>query len=315
MVKDISGTLLVRRLLGGAASPQKQPSHQASSNPKGTLGRLWLKETQTVELSNSSYSSTTLISEEDCVVVTASLPQEKPKLFLPCQGEGLDGATTKIDPAAQLRQKQIDFWTRCVLNRTVSLGSRHIRTAEALMELGNAQLSDQDYCSATRTFVSALKVFRKVHGDKHLTIARALDKAGLSESMRQENYDFALRALMEAWAIRCEVLGPDHIDSVDSLNNIAGVYLNRGEFTIAARHYKVVMSFRQQIFGGIHHASVAVTAYTLACILDDQLNQSGEAHVYFNLAKHIYESLGMVTSQYYTDTCSRLEKHSSLLDL
>lgn len=311
MVKDIAGTLLGRRLL--RASPQKPNNHQVSSSSKG-IGRLWLKETQTVELSCSSYSSTS-ISEDDCIQITASLPQEKPKLFLPCEGEALDGATTKVDPAAQLRRKQIDFWTRCVMNRTISLGSRHIRTAEALMELGNAQLTDHDYPAATKTYISALKVFRKIYGDKHLTIARALDKIGLSESMRQENYDFALRALTEGWMIRCELLGSDHIDSVDSLNNIAGVYLNRGEFIIAARHYKVVMASREQIFGGIYHVSVAVTAYTLACILDDQLDQSGEARVYFNLAKHVFESLGKVTSQYYKDTCSRLEKHSNLLDL
>lgn len=268
-------------------------------------------ETKTEEVSTSSSSLTSVYLDEDSPFHVK--PRSKVKLFLPCEDDAsID--TAKPDPSLELRRNQIDYWNRSVIKRSVALGPRHLRTAEALMDLGSAQLMAQEYTAAIRSYTSAVKIFREKYGDMHLSVARALDKVGLATSMSGTNLDSALETLMGALKIRCELLGNEHVDSVDSFNNLAGAHLNRGEFATAAQLYRVVMRHREQIFGR-YHASVGVTAYTLACILDDRLDQGKDALAYFQLAKEIYKALGMVKTPYYIDACARLREHSKLLEI
>jgi hypothetical protein len=55
-------------------------------------------------------------------------------------------AEKEVDVASTLTNTNIwtqqrDYWKNVVLKRTVQLGPKHIRTAEALMDLGHAYLS------------------------------------------------------------------------------------------------------------------------------------------------------------------------------
>ena len=211
-------------------------------------------------------------------------------------------------------QKQIDFWQKCASSRQIAYGPIHLRTAEAMMYLGMAQISGQDFLAAGKTYLGALKIYQTLYGDFHLSVARALDKVGLAASMSHENLDLALTALSDAYRIRCALLGPNHIDSIDSLNNIAGVRLNRREFEVAANNYRVVIEHRRRVFGK-YHASVAVTAYTLACILQDQLDRRPEAIQYFGLAREVYESLGHTRCHYLVDTHKRLKQCCTMAEV
>ncbi len=316
MTKEKSeNSLARRRLLRTDVQDLREVPRCKSMRRPGLKGNGTGTGTGTIQVSSCCSSSSSLsICEEEETLAIGTAPPNRSKLYLPCENDKPDDNGT-IDPIAQLRKKQVDFWHRCVINRTVSLGSRHVRTAEALMELGNAQLRAQDSVAAFKTYSSALKVFQAIYGDMHLSVARALDKVGLAASMTHSSLDLALATLLDGWKIRYTLLGPDHIDSVDSLNHIAGVYLNRGDFAVAARYYKLVMTLRQEIFGDLNHTSVAVTAYHLACILEDRMDKGSEAHIYFNLTKHIYECIGLIASPFYVDTCARLKKHSTLLEL
>ena len=183
------------------------------------------------------------------------------------------------------------------------------------MNFGHVQFLAQEYHAAGRSYNSALKIFRAKYGNFHLSVARALDKLGLAISMTGANLDSALNKLKVALKIRCELLGPGHVDSVDSLNNLASVHMNRGDFTIATRYYRLVIRYREQIFGR-YHASVGVAAYTLACILDDRLESSRDARRYFNMAREIYDAIGLVkSSPYYVDACARLREKCKLLEI
>jgi hypothetical protein len=148
-------------------------------------------------------------------------------------------------------------------------------------------------------------VYQAIHGDYHLSVARALDKLGLAACKTHDNLDLALVALTDALKIRCELLGSDHVDSVDTLNNIAGVRLNMKEFEVAARNYHAVFRYRESIFGR-NHASVAVTAYILACILDDVLKRPKEARAFFLISLSVYEALGLDNSPYAVDARRRV---------
>lgn len=71
-----------------------------------------------------------------------------------------------------------------------------------------------------------MKVYISKYGEYHLSVARGLDRVGLAACKNGENLYLALVALTDAMKIRCELLGPDHVDYVDFLNSIAGVRLN-----------------------------------------------------------------------------------------
>jgi hypothetical protein len=112
-------------------------------------------------------------------------------------------------------------------------------------------------------------------------------------------------ALKDALKIRCELLGPDHVDAVDTLNNIAGVRLNLKQVELAALDYLAVFRYRERIFGR-HHASVAVTSYTLACILNDRLAMKDDAREFFLISLCVYDALGLTSSPHAVSTRGRL---------
>ena len=80
--------------------------------------------------------------------------------------------------------------------------------------------------------------------DDSLVFARALDKIGLAASMSssRQNLDWALLALREAFHLRLSHLGPHHPDTIDTLNNIAGVYLRMREWSHAKESYVDVLT-------------------------------------------------------------------------
>lgn len=159
-----------------------------------------------------------------------------------------------------------------------------------------------------------MKIYQSIYGDYNLATARALDKLGLAACKTKENLDLALVALTDALEIRYTVLGQDHVDSIDTLNNIAGVRLNMKDFEKAAGDYQAVFSYREKIFGR-NHASVAVTALKLACILDDVLGRPQEARRFFLIALDIYETLGLKNSPYAVESQRRVSPSKVQFDL
>jgi len=186
----------------------------------------------------------------------------------------------------------LHYWKGILLNRLSHYGKHNMKTAEAYMSLGNAQLLCDEHRRAGKSFLSALKIYQYLYGDRHLSVARALDKLGLAACKTHDNLDLAIVALSDALKIRCEMLGANHVDSIDTLNNIAGVRLNMQSFDLAALDYLAVFRHRANVFGR-NHASVAVTSYTLGCILQDRLNFTEEAADFFKMSLQVYESLGI----------------------
>lgn len=262
---------------------------------------------------NSSDKDTSSSSSSSSSSVSSLYVEDSPEPTIPelyIRSNSNDDAKRPLVEKPTVEKKQwrdeITHWNKCVLARSVRYGPKHLRTAEALMNLGFAQLSAQEYVVAGKTYLSALKIYQHLYGDCHVSVARALDKVGLAASLTHKNLDLSLVALKDALKVRRELLGPDHIDSIDSLNNVAGVRLNLRQFEKAAKDYKMVMKYREGIFGR-YHASVAVTAYKLACILDDQLDREEEAREYFQIVEEIYETLGLKQSPYLMEARNRLK--------
>lgn len=94
-------------------------------------------------------------------------------------------------------------------------------------------------------FKRMIGIMSQISCDNSLTFARALDKVGLAASMSsssQKNLEWALLVLKEALHLRLSHLGPHHSDTVDSLNNIAGVFLRMKAWSEAKEAYVDVLT-------------------------------------------------------------------------
>jgi len=168
--------------------------------------------------------------------------------------------------------------------------------ASGLMGLGAALMRCKEYMDAFSVYKKAVKILRHRHGENNLIVAHALDKVGLAASLcpkvgLSDNLEWALMALNEAFHIRHSILGPWHCDVVDTLNNIAGVYMRQRELIKAIDSYVEVITVRSAIFGEMH-PSVAVTSQTLGT-LHLWMSNFHEALQYFNYTLRIYKSDSM----------------------
>jgi nephrocystin-3 len=122
-----------------------------------------------------------------------------------------------------------------------------------------------------------------------LIVARGLDKIGLSASLcaTPTNLDWAYIALKEALSIRICYLGPHHCDCADTLNNIAGVFMQKEDYETALGIYLDVLTIRAAIFGK-NHPSIAITASTLGKVYQ-HLSDLDNALIHYNLAVAIYK--------------------------
>ena len=201
-----------------------------------------------------------------------------------------------LSPLQQKHVHERFFWNKVVADRIKHYGGAiHLRVAEGLMLLGNAHLNCEEFNDALKVYRSAVRIFRNLRGDSHLTVARSLDKVGLvcCRMRDSEHLTLAQHALSEAFTIRFEVLGPIHVDTVDTLNNMAGVHWYRGEYKQARDAYWEVYAIRQVLFGS-RHPSVAVTAHALGSV-HLNLSQVQDAARYYKRAMDIYKAMRLST--------------------
>ena len=147
---------------------------------------------------------------------------------------------------------------------------------------------NQYFEEALVTYKRTVSILRQHYKENSLIVAKALDKVGLSATLSpsREDLDWALLALNEAFQIRYHTLGPHHCDVVDTLNNIAGVYLHQKNYESARDIYTDVLIVRVAIFGR-NHPSVAITAQTLGKVFS-HLSDFRNALIYMELALTIY---------------------------
>lgn len=209
---------------------------------------------------------------------------------------GLQSKTTVGCSKATL---EVELWKEILMNRVSRLGPHDLEIAKGLNELGAAHIRNKQHTEALAVYKKAARILRQHYGDQSLAVAHALDKVGLAASLCptepisptssthvSENLEWGLVALKEAFKIRLHFLGPWHVDVVDTLNNLAGIYLRRSEKDKAYDAYLQVLIVRIAIFGK-NHASVAVTAQTLGT-LSMTMTKFNEAMNYFKVCLRIY---------------------------
>lgn len=143
-------------------------------------------------------------------------------------------------------------------------------------------------------FKGATRIYRKIYGGSDLSVALALNNVGMAAcrlSKIRPNLRKALEALNQSLLIRYEILGPFHVDTIDTLNNMAVVYFHLGDLEEACQAYFEVWTMRQAVFG-LHHPSVAVTAHALGTVYL-RLSQVDEASNYYYNALDVYRHLNL----------------------
>jgi tetratricopeptide (TPR) repeat protein len=179
---------------------------------------------------------------------------------------------------------EVDFWEKVSQDR---LQHDHPETAESFSNLGIAQMNGKDVDAACRSFTTAAAIF----GQSHLGAAKNYNLLGRA-ACQANRLDLAMESLEISFTLRLQVLGPLHVDTVDTFNNIAGVYYKQHNNLEAARCYREVLTLRQAIFGA-QHPSVAVTARALArtCV---RLGLKEEAQGLYSLAISTCQSTRMM---------------------
>ena len=189
-------------------------------------------------------------------------------------------------------QEELTYWNAIVTTRIMNYGRMHNMTAEAFMEQGHASLRAKQYREALESFKSARRIWKAKHGERHLTVAKASDGIGMAylrSPKTRENLNHARKNLDHAFTIRYHELGPWHVDTVDSYNKIAGVYLHLSQYNAALKAYEQVFLVRKAIFGE-DHPSVAVSAHALANV-HFHLSDIKESLYYYNVALEIYTQM------------------------
>lgn len=168
-------------------------------------------------------------------------------------------------------------------------GGSSVQAAKAFSDLAAALLKCKESSEALKLYKLSASIYRETYGDDNLIVARMLNQVGLSASLSHssENLQWALLALKESLHIRIKYLGLHHVDVVDTMNNIAGVYLHKRELEVAKELYTDVMIVRAHIFGK-DHPSVAVTAQTLGKVYS-RLSDFQNSIKHYDLALEIYQ--------------------------
>lgn len=195
-------------------------------------------------------------------------------------------------------ERECLYWNKVVTRLIQTYGKNHTKTAEGLLQLGHAYLLNSEYPQAVVTFQSACRILNDMERtrDNRLAFARVIDAIGMAWARvsRDDDRDHcrkAMTALEEAFQIRYELLGAWSVDTVETLNKIASVHLQFGEYDEACNAYWEVFCVRRSIFGN-SHPSVAVAAHSLGNVYV-KLAATRDAANFFQIALDIFNEMNL----------------------
>ncbi len=138
-----------------------------------------------------------------------------------------------------------------------------------LMEtMGTVYTSLGLYDQAVGLLRSALEKRRALYGDKHVEVARSLDRLGEVLKLKAE-YEPAEKMYREALAMRREMLGNENADTARSVYELADLLGRRGDFKIAEPLFREALALRKKLFPA-RSPQVAQSLEGLALNLYDQ---------------------------------------------
>jgi Tetratricopeptide repeat len=179
---------------------------------------------------------------------------------------------------------------------------KSILTAKLFLRLGQAETQARRYLSSMNSYFQAAAIFRTQK--RRVELATALDLVVVSyceahqEGRAAEIHEHfevktLFKCLTDSLNIRKEALGPWHVDTVNTLQHLARLYLCTGDGERAAEHYLEVVELRRHIYGPTHHGT-AIAAHCLGNTYF-QLRDVEAASVWYDYAIMVYNHLGIAT--------------------
>ncbi len=143
------------------------------------------------------------------------------------------------------------------------------RIQATLMEtMGTVYTSLGLYDQAVSLLQSALDKRKALYGEKHLEVARSLDRLGEVLKLKAE-YDRALPMYREALSLRRQMLGNEHVDTARSVYELADLLSRMGDFAAAEPLFREALALRRKLTG-TKSPEVAQSIEGLALNLFDQ---------------------------------------------
>ena len=140
-----------------------------------------------------------------------------------------------------------------------------------LMEtMGTVYMSLGLYDQAASLLQSALDKRKTLYGDRHLEVARSLQRLGEVLKLKAE-YEPAELMFHDALALRREMLGNEHVDTARSIYELADLLGRMGEFSAAEPLFREALALQRQLIGE-KSKEVAQSLEGLALNLYDQGN-------------------------------------------
>ena len=104
------------------------------------------------------------------------------------------------------QSRELGFYVNTAISVAEESSVIDLTFSQTLIDLGNMQLRFREHGLALKSFKQAVRIRRKILGDSHLSVGKALDRVGLA-CARMGSLDWALVALSEAFKIRFDALG------------------------------------------------------------------------------------------------------------
>ncbi|HEY1852906.1 MAG TPA: tetratricopeptide repeat protein, partial [Candidatus Binataceae bacterium] len=125
-----------------------------------------------------------------------------------------------------------------------------------------------------------------------------------SELYRSGKSGEAITPARRALAIREEVLGPKHLDTAASLNNLAALLQDRGDYPASRLFLQKALAIHEEVLGP-KHPETASSLHHLASAVSDQGDYAAAKSLYGRALAIRKEVLGEAHSDY-TSTLNRL---------
>ena len=163
-----------------------------------------------------------------------------------------------------LRQAQ-ERDLHAIQEQQVSLYKRQLSAAATSAELGALKNIQLSYVAAATHYRQAVAIVPK---DEALTQAEYLNAEGIAWK-NAGRYAEAQLPLEHALILREKVLGPEHPDVAQSLNNLAELYRVQGRYADAEPHYQRALTIFEKVLGP-EHPDVATSFNNLAGLYHTQ---------------------------------------------
>jgi tetratricopeptide (TPR) repeat protein len=99
--------------------------------------------------------------------------------------------------------------------------------------------------------IQAIKVQKKILGQKHKDTLASMEMLGLAYELRGK-YDLAEPLYHETLQLQEKVLGKEHPDTLSSMNNLATLFYNQGKYDLAKPLYYKTLKLQEKVLGKEH---------------------------------------------------------------